>query len=203
MNGKFWSMAALLVMGTACLDDKEEEEEEEESEPTSEPTSEPSAPDEPDEPVTAWITQSWSGSATVTPGGSYEGTETFTVAENDSAGQPPQTEMIWTGIGSPIDNPSDCEECVFAFDLNMTFDAAASTDPNGEGADVAFSYALGTSSYGENTLFYGSEGQWSPFLVDGNPAGPDAAGTTFTTVVSFDGTNFTYDQGIVDYYYSN
>ena len=26
MNGKFWSLAAILAMGTACLDDKEEEE---------------------------------------------------------------------------------------------------------------------------------------------------------------------------------
>ena len=189
MNAKFWSLAAVFAMGTACLDDKAEEEEEE-SEPTSEPTSEPSVsePSVPDEPVTVWVTQSWSGSAVVTPGESYEGIETFMVGENDSAGQAPQTEWIWNGVGIPMDNPSDCQDCVFAFDLNMTFDAAASTDPDGAGEDAVFSYAFGTSSYGENTLFYGTDGEWSTFLVDGDPTGPDSDGTTFTTSVAFDGT---------------
>jgi hypothetical protein len=89
---------------------------------------------------------------------------------------------------------------VFSFDLNLTYDAAASIDPDGSGADAVFSYAVGTSSYGENTLFYGSEGEWSPWLVDGN-TNEDLEGTSHASVVSFDGTNFTYTDGIVDFYY--
>ena len=204
MNAKFWSLAAVLAMGTACVDDKAEEEEEESeptSEPTTEPTSEPSTEEPASEPSYAYITQSFSGSATVVPDTSYEGTESFAVGVNETAGTGNlQTELVWTAVGTAAAAPADCGDCVFSFDLNMTFDAAASTDPNGEGSDLEFSYALGTSSYGENTLFYGSEGSWSAWLVDGNSQA-DLAGTEHAQSVSFDGTNFSYNDGTVDFYY--
>ena len=200
MSAKFWSLAAVLAMGTACVDDKLEEEEEE-SEPTSEPTSEPSQEEPASEPSYAYITQNFSGSATVVAETSYEGTETLAVGVSDTAGTGSlQSELIWNIVGASAAAPADCGDCVFAFDLNLTFDAAASTDPNGEGADMSFSYALGTSSYGENTLFYGSTNGWSAWLVDGNPRS-DLAGTEHLQTVSFDGTNFSYNDGIVDFYY--
>ncbi len=209
MNTKFWSLAAILAVGTACLDD--EKTEEEEGEETSEPTSEPSAEEPAGEPSTeepaaepsyAYITQSFSGSATVAPGTSYEGTETLSVGVNDTAGTGNlSTELIWSVVGTPAEDPADCADCVFSFDLNLTFDAAASTDPDGSGEDFVFSYAFGTSSYGENTLFYGNEAYgWSPWLVDGESQA-DLAGTAHAQEVSFDGTNFTYSDGTVDFYY--
>lgn len=207
MNAKFWSLAAVLAMGTACLDDeKAEDEEEETSEPTSEPSAEepagePSTEEPAAEPSYAYITQSYAGSATVVPDTSYEGMESLSLGVNDTAGTGNlSTEIVWNIVGAPADAPADCADCLFSFDLNLTYDAAASTDPNGEGADMSFSYAVGTSSYGENTLFYGSEGQWSPWLVDGNSQA-DLEGTEKANVVSFDGTNFTYSDGVVDFYY--
>ena len=109
-------------------------------------------------------------------------------------------QFVWNGVGAPIEAPAECGDCVFAFDLNYTFDAAASIDPNGEGSDVTFSYAFGTDSYGSNTLFYGSSEGWGPFLTDGNVQ-TDLNGDSFATSVTFDGTNFSYDQGLVDFYY--
>ena len=205
MNVKFWSLAAVLVAGTACTDDEKTEPSTEPStEPAADPSTEPAADPSSEpagEPSYAYITQSFSGSATVVPGTSYEGTETLSIGVNDTAGTGNYaTELVWTAVGASADAPADCADCLFSFDLNMTFDAAASTDPNGDGSDFVFSYAVGTSSYGENTLFYGSEGDWSPWLVDGNSQS-DLAGTAHDTVVSFDGTNFTYTDGIVDFYY--
>ena len=212
MNAKFWSLAAVMAMGTACLDD-EKIEEEEVSEPTSEPTSEPSEPaaepDEEPEPTYAYITQNWTGSATVVPGASYEGTETLSFGVNYTAGTGSlDLKLVWNGVGAPIEAPADCQDCVFAFDLNYTFDAAASIDPNGEGSDASFSYAFGSDVDGANTLFYKGDGEWGPFLTDGEAAAAplgggeqDLNGDTFLQEVSFDGTNFTYDQGFVDFYY--
>ena len=190
-------------MGTACSD---AEKPEETIEPTSESTSEPSEPaGEPSEPASepsyAYITQSFSGSATVVPGTSYEGTESFAIGVNDTAGTGNvQSEIVWTIIGASAESPADCADCLFAFDLNLTYDAAASTDPNGEGADDAFSYAVGTSSYGENTVFYKGDGDWGPWLVDGQSEA-DLEGTDHAQSVSFDGTNFSYSDGVVDFYY--
>lgn len=202
MNAKFWSLATVLAMGTACLDD-EKIEEEEVSEPTSEPTSEPSEPaaEPAEEPTYAYITQNWTGSATVVPGASYEGTETLSLGVNPTAGTGSlDLKLVWNGVGAPIEAPADCQDCVFAFDLNYTFDAAASIDPNGEGSDASFSYAFGSDVDGANTLFYKGDGEWGPFLTDGTEE-TDLNGDAFTTSVSFDGTNFTYDQGFVDFYY--
>jgi len=208
MNAKFWALAAVIAMGTACTDDKEETEEEEEtSEPTSEPSTEepagePSTEEPAAEPSYAYITQSYAGSATIVPDTSYEGVESLSIGVNDTAGTGNlQMELIWNIVGAPAEAPADCADCLFSFDLNLTFDAAASTDPDGSGSDMTFSYAVGTSSYGENTLFYGSEAYgWSPWLVDGN-ANTDLAGTEHAAEVSFDGTNFTYTDGAVDFYY--
>ena len=47
MNVKFWSLAAVLAMGTACSDDEKPEDDEETSEPTSEPSEPATEPSEP------------------------------------------------------------------------------------------------------------------------------------------------------------
>ena len=208
MNAKYWLFAAALA-STACLptDDKDEdEEEEEESQPSDEPGSEPSEPgSEPSEPAGepsyAYITQSYSGDAVVTPGTGYEGTESLSLGVNDSAGTGNlSTELVWSVSGTSTEAPSECGDCVFAFDVQLTFDAAASTDPDGSGSDMAFGYALGTGDYG-TTLFYGGESGWGAWLADGQTQA-DLAGTEHAQVVDFsDGTNFTYTDGIVDFYY--
>ena len=107
------------------------------------------------------------------------------------------TEIVWSVSGTSIDAPTECGDCVFSFDVALTFDAAASTDPDGSGANAAFGYALGTSDYGTDTLFYGNDGSWGPWLVNGQDSGADTP-----QVVSFDGSDFTYDNGVVDYYYA-
>ena len=206
MNPKFWIFAAAL--STACFgaDDKEEEEEEEEeqtepsSEPSSEASSEPSS--EPStEPTILYITSGYSGTAEVVPGTSFEGTETYVSGYNDAPTGAVDTEIFWTSTGTPVESPAECVDCAFAFDIQLTFDAGASTDPQGSGGDASFGYALGTSDYGANTLFYGAEGSWSPWIYDGNSA-TDGAGVEHAQVVNLDGTTFTYDSIVVDYYYA-
>lgn len=170
--------------------------EEPSSEPTSEPTNEPTS-----ESSKAYITQSYSGTGVVNFMQTYDGTESLSTGVNQTAGTGNlTTDLIWTVHGTIAENPSECGQCVFTFDMELTFDAGASTDPNGDGADMNFSYALGTSDYGADTLFYGSSSSWGPWLVNGRSQ-TDLAGTDHTQVVDFDGTTFTYTDGIVDFYY--
>ena len=71
----------------------------------------------------------------------------------------------------------------------------ASTDPDGYCSDMSFSYALCTSDYGTNTLFYSADGSWAPWLVNGEST-DDLAGTSHLQVVFFTGTQFSFDDGI-------
>ena len=53
--------------------------------------------------------------------------ETYSVGVNDTAGTGSlMLQLVWNGVGAPVEAPSDCGDCIFAFDLNYTFDAAAS-----------------------------------------------------------------------------
>jgi len=147
-----------------------------------------------------YITQNWSGSGTVN-NGTYIGTESFAQGENAQAGTGVlDKELVYDLSGTTASNPTDCTNCVFTFDISATFLPNQSIDPNSEGIDMNFSYALGVNAYGANTLWYGSSNTWYEFLVDGTEQ-TDLAGTIFTTTVTFDGTNFSYDQGLVDFYY--
>ena len=205
MNMKYWLFAATLA-SVACLpEDDKDEEEEEESEPSGEPSGEASSetstepdPDD-DDAVYVFTTDSFTGDAVVTPGTAYEGTETYTFGLNDSAGTGNfEVQFVWSVSGSSIEAPAECTDCQFAFDVDLTFDAAASTDPDGQGEDISFGYALGTTDEG-TTLFYGGPNGWGPWLVDGT-VNADEAGTAHSEVVSFDGANFSYSDGVVDYY---
>jgi hypothetical protein len=198
MNSKSRSMVIFLTTGSACIlnDDKSINER-----TVEDPSDSSVVSDSSDEASYAYITQSYSGSAIVVPNASYEGIEVLSLGVNDTIGTGNlSTELVWNIVGVSTDDPVDCGDCIFAFDLDLTFDAAASTDPNGDGKDAAFSYALGTSSYGENILFYGSYGEWNAWLVVGNSQ-VDLTDTEHETVVSFDGRNFTYSDGTVDFYY--
>lgn len=190
MNAKRLFLSIMFGLVTACVGEKVEE------------ISEPSTEEAVSVPSYAYITQNFSGSATVIPNSSYEGLEIISIGFNELAGTGNlQTELVWTVVGTAIPAPTECgADCVFAFDLNLTYDEAASTDPNGEGIDMNYSYALGVNSYGENTLFYGSEDLWSEWLVDGYVT-PDLAGTEHRASINFDGTNFDYNDGFIDFYY--
>jgi len=112
------------------------------------------------------------------------------------------TELVYDLVETSATNPTICTNCVFTFDITATFLASQSTDLDGEGEDITFSYALGTNAYGASTLFYGSNSSgWVDFIVDGEER-IDLAGTVHAAPVTFDGTNFSYAQNFVDYYYT-
>ena len=159
MSAKFWSLVTVLTMGTARLDDEKVEDDQ-----TSESTSDPSPTSDLD--PTAYITQNFVGSATVVPGTSYEGSETLIFGINATTGSTDnEVKYVWNIVGSPAESPADCVDCLFAFDLNLTFDADASIDPDGSGEDASFSYALSISSYGEDSIFCRNSGEMESMVV--------------------------------------
>ena len=73
-----------------------------------------------------------------------EGTESYSIGVSDTAGTGAlDLQLVWNGVGAPVESPAECQDCIFAFDLNYTFDTVL-IDPNGEGSDATL-YALGTS----------------------------------------------------------
>ena len=208
MNAKFWTLATVVAFGVACIDKTEEPSDE--SSPTTEPSdaqpsSDPSQPAS--EPSFAYITSNWNGSAEVVAGTSYEGQELFDYGANETAGGANSCNMIWTASGTPIENPTECGDCEFAFEMNMTYDAANSVDVNGDCSGLAsdfngdFSYAYGVDAEsGSNALFYGGYYGWSAWIVDGSTQA-DLEGTEHAASATFDGTNFSYNAGRVDFYY--
>ena len=190
MNKICWSLIISTSIGPGCRSDKEIEVQDKASVYT------------PAAPSYAYITQGFSGYATVVPDISYEGVETLSIGVNDLPdSEYLQTELVWNIIGTPTETPEACVDCVFSFDLDLTFDTLSSTDPNNSGSDLKMALAFGRSSYGENTLFYGiDEYDWHPWLVHGSSQ-LDLADTVHTQLVTFDGIDFTYSDGIVDFYY--
>lgn len=147
-----------------------------------------------------YMTQNYFGSATVAPGESYEGTHVYQFAQSAEAGLGVAVvELIWNVTGTPEAAPESCVGCAFAFELQLVFDEEASTDLENQGYDMAFSYALGSSEYGENTLFYGYNDSWGIWIVDGREQ-IDDEGTAHLESVYFSGSEFTYTDGVIDFY---
>ena len=120
MNGKSCLMYLFTMTGSACM---ENENKPANQTSDAEPSDSEFVSELAEEASFAYITQSISGSATVVTGVSFEGTETFSLGVNDAPGTGNlQSELIWRGMGSPINTPADCMECIFAFELFYTFD---------------------------------------------------------------------------------
>lgn len=147
-----------------------------------------------------YVTQNHFGSATVVPEESFEGTEYYQFARNSMTGLGVAViDLIWTTSGVPEPAPEICVDCVFAFDVQFTFDQEASTDLDNQGYDMNFSYALGSSEYGENTLFYGYNGSWGVWIAD-ERVQVDDEGTEHLEEVSLSGSEFSYTDGLIDFY---
>ena len=202
MNAKFWILAA--AMSVACIDSKDDlEEEEEEEETSSEPTSEPSPSEPAPEPSYAYYTNLWSGTATVDPGNTYTGTESFDYAGGAATAGTSNCHLVWNMTGAPAEFPSDCSDCQFAFALTAAYSSGDSTDDGAcasLAADASFSYAFGSDAYGEETLFYGgSDGTWAAFVQ--NSVEEDLAGTSHPSTVSYANGSFSYSGGYIDFWY--
>ena len=147
-----------------------------------------------------YVTQNYFGSAAVVPEESYEGTHTYQFARNSQTGIGVAViELIWKVSGTPEPSPEACVNCVFAFDLEFVFDEEASTDLEDQGYDMQFSYALGSSEYGENTLFYGYNDSWGIWIVDERGQVDDEGTEHFESVV-LSGSQFDYSDGMIDFY---
>ena len=152
-----------------------------------------------------YVTDRTSGSGVVGVN-SYVGTQTRMVSQNDVSGAGGEDVVVWNVTGTAIPTPSECINCQFAFELEFVQDYSQSTvdydvfeaiygtsSPN-------WAYAYGESEYG-NTLFLRDLGGWYPAMADGFEMIDDLGGTHQMSV-SFDGSNFSYDNNRVDYYYS-
>ncbi len=132
----------------------------------------------------------------------YVGTEQLTYAEGATA--PNQYECIlnWSVTGEASVNT--CLDCDFAFDVDLTYDTASTSSATCSSAaqNETFSYGY-VSDYDGNgnpalLLFDSTNQEWSPWIETSDG----------TSSVDFDGSNFTYSTGYIDYlyqgaYYSN
>ena len=87
---------------------------------------------------------------------------------------------------------SDCPDCVFEFDLELTYDASISTDDGTCGFDLVpvtgfnVGYVEDFYGYGQAVIF---------------DQGLGGIVTEQDGTIDFDGTNFSYEYGDLDYYY--
>ena len=163
---------------------------------------EPVAVEENKEITRNYLTENHFGSATVVPNESFEGREYYQEAQNSMTGVGVAIiDFAWDTVGIPEPAPEICSDCIFAFDVQFTFNEEDSTNIEDQAScyDMNFSYALGTSEYGQNTLFYGYNGSWGIWIVE-ERAQIDDEGTEHLEEVSFSGTEFTYSDGRIDVY---
>ena len=132
----------------------------------------------------------------------YEGTEQFTFAEGVTATNQYECVLEWdvTGVAST----STCIDCTFAFDLTMTYDSTSlsSSTCSAAAQDETFTYGYVEDYDGSGNaavLIYDDTNQeWGPWIEESDG----------TSTIDFDGVQFTYTTGYLDYayqgsYYSN
>ena len=132
----------------------------------------------------------------------YEGTESFTYADAESNPGVYECALSWdvTGVTSTV----ACTNCLFAFDLTLTYDtnSVSSTTCAGLAQDEQYSYGYIEDYDGAGNaalmLYDGSSQAWTPWIDESDGA----------SVIDYDGAQFTYSTGYLDYnyqgsYYSN
>jgi hypothetical protein len=94
------------------------------------------------------------------PGSDYSGWETFEYSAGSSFGAR-DCELYWDAEGEPWDDVGGCVGCEFVFDIDMSFDSAASTD-NGTCASLmvdssyTYGYTDDYNGYGAYLMYYSS-----------------------------------------------
>ena len=132
----------------------------------------------------------------------YEGTEQFTFAEGVTATNQYECVLEWdvTGVAST----STCIDCTFAFDLTMTYDSTSlsSSTCSAAAQDETFTYGYVEDYDGSGNaavmIYDDTNQEWGPWIEESDG----------TSTIDFDGVQFTYTTGYLDYayqgsYYSN
>ncbi|MBK7758493.1 MAG: hypothetical protein IPI35_19280 [Deltaproteobacteria bacterium] len=116
-----------------------------------------------------------------------------------------ECDMIWNVTGTP--STTDCPDCLFAFDVSLTYDAANSTASDacsGLAGDLAYSYGYVEDYYGYGPSrvgrYYGTYG-WSSFANAEFDASNDTLKYSSGSYVDYAYSG--YYTGYVTYYYTN
>ena len=159
MTNKYW--LSLFALAAACVPiEKDDSGLDSSSEPTSEPTDEPSSEpsSEPSAEPTLYILSSyWAGEATVVPGTSYEGWESFDKNDGTLGLDEYNCQLVWDVNGAAAEN-ADCPDCVFTFDVTVSPQDADYIVNDGSCDDLfaeqTFGYSYSADYNGAAALFY-------------------------------------------------
>ena len=172
------------------------------SSPTSEPTFEPSSEpgeDPGSEGMLYILTNIGAGEATVAPGTSYQGWESYDRNDGTLGVDQYNCQLVWDTVGAPSTN-STCSDCVFTFEITVTPNGSSQDD--GSCSDLnttmSFGYSYSADYNGAPALFYDGGSGFSAWIQDGYQ--PFAG---YVSSLSFDSATgvFSYASGYRNYYY--
>ncbi len=134
----------------------------------------------------------------------WDGVETFAYDVSLSPGNR-QCDMIWNTTGTP--STTDCPDCLFAFDVTLTYDAAnsvAGDSCSSLASDLAYSYGYIEDYYGYPTLAFAYDYGGTIYWIGFADAEFDASNDTLKYVAGsyVDYAYSGYYTGYVTYYYT-
>ena len=134
----------------------------------------------------------------------WNGVETYSYDFSLSSGNR-ECEMIWNTTGTP--STTDCPDCVFAFDVTLTYDSAnsvASDNCTGLAGDLEYSYGYVEDYYGYPAITFAYDYYGTVYWIAFGDAEFDASNDTlkYTSGSYIDYAYSGYYTGYVTYYYT-
>ena len=129
----------------------------------------------------------------------YAGTEQFIYSMGSASTGSYDCDLYWTATGAI--SATSCADCTYTFDINLSFDSAASTvdsSCSSIAADNTYTYGFIEDYDGNGNgalLMYDAANGWQPWIVNGTISGNN------TDLVTMAGGTFSYQTGYLDYQY--